>query len=462
MSWGSGAGSKTLEQYFDAAWQVDPHRTLKFVFYLRDCRGGKGERMLFRALVRHMCERGLENHIRVNMEHIPTFGYWKDLLVCFLGTDMENQALDLMANQLRQDMATLNQENARPSLCARHAPSEGGAFDREHKVVAKLSRRLKVTPREYRKQCLVPIRRQLGVVEVSMCAKLWAEIPYEGVPSLAGSRYKQAFSRHDEQRYTEYLQRVQRGETKMNTSVLMPYQIVAPYLKNKHIRDETLEAQWVSFLADRRSKWPAGMNVLPIVDVSGSMYTRKDPQAIEVAVSLGMVFSLLNTSPQYTGKFITFSSNPEILSIPVGSLQEQVSYLMASPWGMTTNFQKVFDMILNIATMFKVPQEQMPQILVVLSDMQFNAAEDGRTNWEVIESKYAAAGYRRPTIIFWNLNGTSIDYPVPNKDVPDCALLSGFNDAIMYSILEGTMPNPLEIVYRALDKERYNCIQLAE
>ena len=193
-----GGGGKTLEMYFDAAWIEDPLRTLKFLFHLRDCRGGKGERELFRALIRHMRQRGLDQHVRANMEHIPTFGYWKDLLMCFLGTEMEDQALDIMATQLRQDMANHQDEASaiRPSLCARHAPSEGGAFDRTHHVVGKLSRKLEITPRNYRKTCLVPLRQKLKVVETVMCAQQWAEIPYEGVPSLAGSRYKKAFNRH--------------------------------------------------------------------------------------------------------------------------------------------------------------------------------------------------------------------------------------------------------------------------
>jgi hypothetical protein len=141
---------------------------------------------------------------------------------------------------------------------------------------------------------------------------------------------------------------------------------------------------------------------------------------------------------------------------------EQVNSVKGSKWGGSTNLQKAFDLILNIATTFQVPAAQMPQILLVLSDMQFNVADRFHTNWSEIERKYAAAGYTRPTIIFWNLNGNSVDYPVPDASTPNCALLSGFNDAIMYSLLDGTMPNPSEVVLKALDNERYNVIKLAE
>lgn len=104
----------------------------------------------------------------------------------------------------------------------------------------------------------------------------------------------------------------------------------------------------------------------------------------------------------------------------------------------------------------------MPEILLVLSDMKFNDANRGNnTNWDEIERKYSKAGYQRPTIIFWNLNGNSVDYPIPDALVPKCALLSGFNDVIMYSLLDGTLPNPLAIVHKVLDKECNDVIQLA-
>lgn len=453
------AGPKTLEQYFDAAWDQDPLRTLKFVFYLRDCRGGKGERKLFRALVRHMRERELLDHISANMEHIPVFGSWKDISICFFGTELERQAVDLISKQL-----SIDREAQHPSLCAKYAPSEGGAIDKAHGAAPKIATNLGVNLTRYRKRYLAPLRAKLNIVERDMCAKNWDEIQYERVPSIAGTRYKNAFKRNDEQRYSEFIGAVQRGEKKINTKVLMPYQIVAPYLKTDREtteRNETSEAQWVSFLEDRRSKWPADIDVLPLIDVSGSMFNHNTPQAVEVAVSLGMLFSLLNSSEHYKGKFITFAESPKLLSIQGNSLMEQVNSIKTSKWGGKTDFQAALDLILNIGTTFRVAPKQMPKILLVLSDMQFDTANRSRTNWNEIERKYQVAGYQRPTIIFWNLNGNSVDYPVPNADVPNCALLSGFNDGIMYSLLDGTLPNPREIVYRALDNDRYSIINLA-
>lgn len=453
-------GAKSLESYFDAAWTADPLRTLKFVFYLRDCRGGKGERKLFRALVRHMRTRGLVEHLLVNFQHIPTFGSWKDVSVCFFGTDLEARAVQLIADQLRID-----KDAEHPSLCAKYAPSENGAIDKKHQASTKIAAALGVSLTRYRKQYLSPLRSKLNVVEQKMCAKEWNEIEYGKVTSIAGSRYKKAFQKHDEQRYTEYLAGVQRGEKKMNVSVLMPYQIVAPYLIGSqcrvNTRDETAEAQWTAFVTDRRTKWPADMDILPLVDVSGSMFTGTEPKPAHVAVSLGLLVSQLNSSQHYRGKFITFSETPQLVSIQGTSLLEQVNSMNCTEWNMSTNLQKAFDLILEIATKSQVPADQMPKILLILSDMQFNQTSNQQTNWDEIDHKYKAAGYQRPTIIFWNLNGNSIDYPVPDATTPNCMLLSGFNDAILYSLLEGTLPNPRDIVHKALDKERYAEIRLA-
>lgn len=445
----------SLESYFDAAWSLDPLRTLKFVFYLRDCRGGKGERKLFRSLIRHMRTRGLIDHVIANLQHIPTFGSWKDVSLCFFGTELETNAIKLIADQLKVD-----KEAEHPSLCAKYSPTEGGAVDKAHHATEKIARELGVSVSRYRKLYLSPLRKKLNIVEQSMCAKKWNEIDYSKVPSIAGSQYKKAFAKHDERQYTEYLQKVQKGEKKMNVGVLMPYQITASY-NNVSTRDETAEAQWTAFLADRRTKWPAGLDILPLIDVSGSMQNGKQPPAIDVAVSLGMLVSQLNSSAHYRGKFITFSESPELCAIQGDSLLDQLSSVKSSKWGGSTNLQSAFDLILNIATTFRVPETEMPKILLILSDMQFNEADRTKTNWEVIESKYVAAGYQRPTIIFWNLNGNSVDFPVPSADTPNCILLSGFNDAILYSIMDGKMPNPIDIVHTALDNDRYSPINLA-
>lgn len=451
----SSNGIHVLEDYFDRAWEVDPLRTLKFVFYLRDCREGKGEKKLFRALIRHMRQRGLQEHVENNLEYIPEYGSWKDLLLCFLGTELEEETLSLFAKQLK-----LDRNSKTPSLCGKYAPSENCAFDKKHNVVFKLCTLLKCNQRTYRKNYITPLREKLNIVERDMCNNDWENINFERVPSIANINYKKAFIKHDEYRYNKYLESVKKGESKINTSVLMPHQIIGPYLRSYSKIDYTIEAQWISFITDREQKWPKGFNVLPIIDVSASMETSSNPNPISVAISLGLTFSLLNETPAYNGKFITFHTTPQLFKITGTTLKENVDFIKSTPWGGSTDLQKSFDLILDTALLLNVKNEDMPKVLLILSDMQFNSA-DNKTNWDLVEKKYKDAGYTRPMIIFWNLSGKSKDFPVPNDRVNNCILISGYNDNIMYSLLDGNGFNPEQIVMKALDKQRYNAIQLA-
>jgi hypothetical protein len=201
---------------------------------------------------------------------------------------------------------------------------------------------------------------------------------------------------------------------------------------------------------------------MPLVDVSGSMFNRGNPRAIDVAVSLGILFATLNPSPQYKNKFITFSNTPEFITLSNGSLHNQVKTLSKSQWDMNTNVQKAFELILNMATMFSVAQDDMPKILLILSDMQFDSCSNTKTNWTMIEEQYIKHGYTRPTIIFWNLNGQTLDYPIPHDKVPNCILISGYNDNLLDSLVNDVEYNPCEFVLNVLDNERYSCIKLGQ
>ncbi len=76
------------------------------------------------------------------------------------------------------------------------------------------------------------------------------------------------------------------------------------------------------------------------------------------------------------------------------------------------------------------------------------------TNWEAIEKKYAKSGYERPTIVFWNLRGDTLDFPVTN-DVPNTALVGGFSADILNLLMDGNVPNPYEVMRKAIDNPRY-------
>jgi hypothetical protein len=489
---------ESKEKYFEflleECWKSSPLDTLRLGFYIRDCRGGKGEKLLFRAFCRWLLREHLHD-LRTNMEHIPFYGSWKDLLIVFLGTPQESRAILQLANQLRADKAKLGtNEDKDITLAAKYAPNESGAFDKKFKVVAKLCSVLGVNKKQYRTDYLRPLRERSNIVEEQMCARGWDEIDYSKIPSIAGKRYKKAFVKHDKKRYDAFLASVMKGEKKMNVGVLQPHEIVKPYISGydslNPTRDDTVEAQWKQFVADRRDRRTKLVesgtdvpNILPIIDVSGSMFGtqgRKNSVApINVSVAMGLFLSLMNDekSPFYR-KWMTFSTNPKMETLKGNLLCEIMGNLDTNNWEASTRLQPVFDLILDTANMYDVPADRMPKMIVVLSDMQFNQCVTdisgksnsyyGRntfvaqiTNWEAIEKKYAKSGYTRPTIVFWNLRGDTLNFPVTDK-VPNTALVGGFSADILNLLMDGNVPNPYEVMRKAIDNPRYSRVVVHE
>lgn len=478
------AEEKYLEFLLDECWKVSPIDTLRLGFYIRDCRGGKGEKLLFRAFCRWLL-RWHVHDLRANMEHIPFYGSWKDLLIVFMGTSQESRALLQLADQLKADKARLGtKEEKENTLVAKYAPNEGSAFDKKFKVVTKLCSQLGCNKKQYRTEYLRPLRERINIVEEQMCSRDWEEIDYSKIPSIAGKRYKKAFAKHDKERYEAFLASVMKGEKKMNVSILQPHEIMKPYIESglygSVSKDDAVEAQWKQFVADRKDRRTklveSGVdvpNILPIIDVSGSMtcIRGKNPVApIEVSVSMGLFLSLMNDekSPFYR-KWLTFSTNPKMETLKGKYLHEMITNLDKNNWEYSTRLQPVFDLILDTANMYNVPADRMPKMLVIFSDMcwdQCVADVSGDenvygyekyplTNWESIEKKYAKSGYERPTIVFWNLRGDVLDFPITN-DVPNTALVGGFSTDILNLLMDGHVPNPYGVMRKAIDNPRYS------
>jgi hypothetical protein len=273
------------------------------------------------------------------------------------------------------------------------------------------------------------------------------DIEYKTVPSLAMSRYSSAFRKHDKDRFAEYIEGVIKGEEKINTSAVYPYDIVKNIISGN---DKEADAQWAN-LPD----YLEATSILPIVDVSGSMYNGLNPQAIDVSLSLGLYLSERNKSA-FKDIFVTFSAESQF-NLLQGSLSQRLQQLRSDKaWGMNTNIVKAFKKILDIAVSNKVLQEDMPQILLILSDMQFDqCAIYDDSAMQSIERQYKKAEYAIPKIVFWNLCNRGENIPVSyNKD--GVAVVSGFSPTIMKAILKnGKNFNPRSTMLSVVDSQRY-------
>ena len=319
-------------------------------------------------------------------------------------------------------------------------------------VANKLRKMFRTTPKQYRKM-LVDLT---NVVESKMCAGDWESIDYSKLPSLASSRYQKTFNRNDKERYNEYKQSLLDGTAKVNAGAVYPYDIIKSM--NQGGDDIVNNKQWESL-----PNWMEGSveRILPVVDVSGSMGVEvggnPNLSCMDVAISLGIYISERNEG-NFKDAFITFSNNPQLQYL-TGSLRDRLQQLRRADWGMSTDLEAVFNLILNQAKINNVPEDNMPTKILILSDMQFNQAtrRDEFSAQSMIEAMYEEMGYTKPDIIYWNLNAKGGNFPV-EFDKNGTALVSGFSPSILKSILGGKDMTPESILMDTVNDERYSVV----
>ena len=423
------------------AFNEDPLTTIKIIFWARDVRGGAGERQIFRDCLSWLCDNRKEV-LNNNIHLISEYGRWDDVLTLVGSQNCWYSALDLIKTAL---------EN-KDGLCAKWMPRKGDK--------ANIIRRyLKLSPKKYRKLLV----KLTNVVETKMCAKDWKSIEYSKLPSLASSRYQRAFMKNDEIRYEEYKDSLLDGKTKINASAVYPYDIIKSI---KHGGEKVVaQAQWESL-----PNYMEGISerVLPVVDVSGSMETpagnNGNVTCMDVSTSLGMYISERNEGV-FKNAFITFSSKPQ-LQLLEGSLTDKLNQLERADWGMNTDLQSTFKLILNQAVKHNVPVSEMPTKVLILSDMEFDQAIsenwDDVSEWnptaqEMIKGMYEEAGYEMPGIVYWNIQSRQDNVPT-RFDEMGTALVSGFSPSIMKTILSCEELTPYKMMIETIGSTRYESI----
>lgn len=409
---------------FDRARAQNKNLAYKILFWARDARGGAGEKRFFQVVMKHISKIDSYDYDQLAI-HIPEFGYWKDIF------SIENPN----ENNLNWLMTQLN-ESPNANLLAKWFPRKGKWFVAMHQY-------LKMTPKEFRKK-LVSMTK---VVETQMCANEWSEINYSQVPSVAMNKYRKAYFSRDGKRYAEYIADVQAGKQKINASVLFPHQLYQAIENGE--RADAVEAQWNAL-----PNYMEGSTerIIPVCDVSGSM----DGLPMDVSISLGIYISERNEGI-FKDAFLTFSEKPQMNYLK-GSLYEKIRQLQRADWGMSTNLQATFDLILNSAIRESLPESEMPTKLLIISDMEFNEADREGTNLDAIRAKYSRSGYKMPEIVFWNVNGRLGNVPAHSKD-QGIGLVSGFSPSVLKSILQGEIYSPEQLMLDTIDTARYSCIR---
>jgi len=438
---------KDIKPAFAAAFVENRELALRVAAWLRDARGGAGERQLFRDILVYL-EKTDTDAAKALLAKVPELGRWDDLFV-FNTKEMKSVAYSMLGDALRE----------KNGLAAKWTPRQG-------KIAAEVRQHFGMSPKFYRKS-LVEMTK---VVETQMCAKDWNEINFSHVPSVASARYKKAFNRNSPA-YAAYVAELMKDpkdrtiEVKVNASVAYPYDVLKGRIGSYGVRfDKTeldlIEAQWNAL-----PNYVGDANILPLVDVSGSMsapaggYGSKSTlTCMDVAVSLGLYLADKNKGA-FKDTFLTFSGKPELMHLK-GNINQKIDQMVKSEWGMNTDLNKAFAKILDVAVKGNVTQEDMPAMVLILSDMQFDSCvRHDDSAIEMIARKYEAAGYTLPKVVFWNLNASYGNSPV-KFDKSGTALVSGFSPAVVKPLLAGELETftPESVMLKTIMDDRYKVL----
>lgn len=438
-------------QKFELAFQGDALGAIRCLFYARDIRGGLGERHVFRVLLPYIAEKHTDI-LNKNIGFIPEYGRWDDFYP-LIGTKSEEKAWDIIATQLLKDKVSM--QNGEPcSLLAKWLKKADASSQNTRKLGIYTAKKLGMSVYDYKRLC-VKLRRYIDVVEQRMSANEWDTINYPSVPSRAMMNYRKAFARHDQERFDEYLNKVQSGERKINSATLYPYDIVEKILYG-HEDSKVLEVQW-----DNLPDYVDGdVNAVVMADVSGSM-SWDGGRPLATSIGLAMYFAERNKGA-YHNLFMTFSGNPQFVELKGNTIFQKIEFISRADWGNNTDLEKALLKILDVAIENNCSQKEMPKSLIIISDMEIDEA-DGQNHrenfYDYVSRVYEEHGYKIPNVVFWNVDRRH-DVFLADKNRKGVQLVSGQSASTFKNLIGCVDKTPVEMMYSVLNSERYQTIQI--
>ena len=439
----SGSLRKRLDEVaglFENALDEDKETAILNMFYIRDVRGGVGERDAFRQAYKVFAKKYPDDAVAL-IPAVVDYGRWDDIL-CLL--DIKNDSLiDKVANvvklQLAKDvMAMTNGQSV--SLCAKWMPSTNTSSIKTRLRAKTLAKKMGIKEKEYR-QMLSILRGYIDILERHMSARDYS-FDYAKLPSKALMKHIKAFQRNDSERYAEYKAMLEAGKAKAKTAAVYPYEITK-----------------MTDLALRESMWrdierhPGETKTIVVRDGSGSMgwlgmgMYNNSVQPIDVATSLAILFSEQLTG-DFKDKFITFSANPQFVDLShKKTLEEKLRKCRKFNECSNTNIMAVYKLILN-AEKHCDPKDWINRI-VIISDMQFDRGTDNVPTYEEAKKMFDDAGIPLPTIVFWNV-ASRVDFP--SSDLKNVRFVSGLSQYTVKAIMEDTSADAVGFMRNTLAK----------
>lgn len=449
---------------FSKCLEADGSLAMRLLFYMRDARGGLGERKTFREIATVVF--GHTDNIAF-LALFPEYGRWDDLIYLLFNvrnSKTQSNIIKIIYNQLCEDVANCKKGKS-ISLLAKWLPSINVKSSRAYALALYASLGFK-SERQYRKT-IAMLRKHLDVVERRMSAGEWETIDYSAVPSKANVKYNSAFLRHDESRRRNFLGKVERGEAKINSGVNFPHDIVHSYVEDgnywtKTVKklDKGLEALWKAL-----PTFHGGDNILVVADTSGSMYSNysynnSKVQPFEICFSLAIYFAE-RAKGCFKDKAILFSNRPKFIDVSkCSTLRDKLKTYLDYNEVANTDIYKTFKLVLDTAVANNLSQEELPKTILVISDMEFDcgANYDARL-FETITKEYELQGYKMPKLVFWNVASRTNTIPL-TENSNGVALLSGYSTNIVRMVLSDNL-DAFEILKEQLMDKRYDAVEQA-
>ena len=447
---------------FKNAFEEDETLALKCLFYLRDCRGGQGERRFFRVCFKWLCQTHSEAAIR-NLDHVSAFGRWDDLIYATLDTPVERFALMEIKKQLALDI-----QCKAPSLLAKWLPSENASSIETKRTANYIRQFLGMTHKEYRKT-LSELRKRINVLERLMSANRWDEIEFDKIPSKAGLVYKNAFARRDmiAKKYEAF---AKSADTKVNAKTLYPYEVVAKavdgcnwsyHFQNLSDVDRAMIEKYWNNLPDYLNG--ADCKMMCVVDTSGSMTGREAAAPINVAISLGM-YCAERIGGAFKNHYISFSSKPQLIKIEGVDFVDKVRRIYKTNLCDNTDLVATFDMLKAIA--LKSNPNDIPETIVVISDMEIDSGsgsyyrgnswtkKTAETEMERVRRDWEESGLKCPKLVYWCVESRQNTILDLGENV---SLVSGCSPTIFEQVITGK--TGWDLCLETILADRYSCIK---
>ena len=444
-------------ELFEESLAQDERLTLKWLLYLRDIRQGVGERKSFRDFVVHLAKANENLAIKfISCCPFEEYGRWDDYIDIYFNVDnkyIKNIIAEKIIQQFKEDISNFhNGKNV--SLLMKWLPSINASSFVTRQKAKEVMRIFGIEKEKYYRKILSSVRKYIDVVERKMSANQWSDIDYEHVPSKANLNYADAFMKHDWVRRREYLDSLKNGESKINADALFLHDIVRKYRYSDY--DETFEQMWKA-----QKKVEGFTDTIVVRDGSGSMCSsigNSNVRALDIADAITL-YCAENNSGSYKNKFITFSSKARLISlISKKTLYAKLNRLEKENDWSNTDIENVFNLILDTAIKNGTRQDELPKIVLIISDMEFDNidVDDSEVLFEHIQRKFNDAGYDLPKLVFWNVNSRTNTIPL-QQNKSGVILISGFSKNIMNMVMSSEL-DPYKALVKELEKPRYDVV----